>query len=88
MFVCVSARAVGLTVSPAGRDLVDMVNFLADSEHKRSDVNSNSSDRCGTAPHHTTTLITAVYQHMYVYLKIQKCTHDDEVMRCWQVGVP
>ena len=26
------------SVSPAGRDVVDMVTFLADSEHKRSDV--------------------------------------------------
>ena len=25
-------------MSPAGRDVVDMVSFLADSEHKRSDV--------------------------------------------------
>ena len=36
--VCGSPRAEGLTVSPAGRDVVDMVSFLADSEHKRSDV--------------------------------------------------
>ena len=36
--VCGSPRAEGLTVSPAGRDVVDMVSFLADSEHNRSDV--------------------------------------------------
>ena len=36
--VCGSPRAEGLTVIPAGRDVVDMVSFLADSEHKRSDV--------------------------------------------------
>ena len=42
---------------------------------KISDVSSISSARCGTAPHHTTTPITAVYQHMYVHLQIQKCTH-------------
>ena len=36
--VCGSQRAEGLTMSPAGRDVVDMVSFLADSEHKRSDV--------------------------------------------------
>ena len=60
VLVCVSVRAVGLTVSPAGRDMVDTVSFLADSEHKRSDVSSNSSARCGTVPHHTTTLNMAV----------------------------
>ena len=32
--VCGSSRAEGLTVSPAGRDVVDMVSFLAGSEHK------------------------------------------------------
>ncbi len=36
--VCGSPRAEGLTVDPAGRDVVDMVSFPADSEHKRSDV--------------------------------------------------
>ena len=42
-------------MAPAGRDVVDMVSFLADSEHKRSDVGSTSSARCGTVPQHTTT---------------------------------
>ena len=36
--VCGSPRAEGLTVPPAGRDVIDMVSFLVDSEHKRSDV--------------------------------------------------
>ena len=56
--VCGSPRAEGLTVSPAGRDVVDMVSFLADSEHKRSDVSSTSSARCGAVPQHTTTTNT------------------------------
>ena len=75
VFVCVSAMAAGLTVSPAESDLVSMINFLADGENGRSDVSSISSARCGAAPHHTATPITAVYQHMYVHLQIQKCTH-------------
>ena len=36
--VCGSPKAEGLTVSPAGREVVDMVSFLTDSEHKRSAV--------------------------------------------------
>ena len=34
-----------------------------------------ASTLLATTPHHTTTPITAVYQHMYVHLQIQKCTH-------------
>ena len=49
-----SPRAEGLAVSPAGRDVVDMVSSLADSEHNRSDVSSTSSARCETVPQHTT----------------------------------
>ena len=55
VFVSVSARVVGLTVSSAGRDVVDMVSFLADSEQKRNDVSSNSSAKCGSVPHHDET---------------------------------
>ena len=48
-----SPRAEGLTVSPAGRDVVDMVSFLADSEHKEvMYVSSTSSARYGSAHYH------------------------------------
>ena len=55
--VCVSARAVGLTVSPAGRDVVDMVSFLADSAHKGSVESNNRPTRCETIPQHTVVII-------------------------------
>ena len=57
VLVCVSARVVGVTVSSAGRDLVDMVSFLAERKQKRNDASSNSSAKCGTVRtslhHHT-----------------------------------
>ena len=79
--VCGSPRAEGLTVAPAGRDVVDIVSFLADSEHKRCDVSSTSSARCGhylsTLPHQTPGVVACTagphhtqhschYQHMHV----------------------
>ena len=79
--VCGSPRAEGLTVAPAGRDVVDMVSFLADSEHKRRDVSSTSSARCGhylsTLPQQTPGVVGCTagphhtqhschYQHMHV----------------------
>ena len=73
--VCGPPKAEGLTVDPAGRDVVDMVNFLADSEHKRSDVRSTSSARCGTAPQHTTTPNTAVCQHCMHMFGTQHTAH-------------
>ena len=74
-----SPRAEGLTVTPAGRDVVDMVSFLADSEHKRSDVSSTSSARCGhylsTLPHYHTTHQLKYRYKQQLCVSVYKCVH-------------